>query len=279
MSAVLMFSSTKSVIYFLQVCKIDLIYFLISLLYILQYDSLRVPWFMLLGNHDYMGNPTAQIEFTHHRKNLFNLWRMPSNYYKVSLSGDNLADFFALDTNGCQNHVKRSHPETINCLKHQISWLDSELKSSTSPWKFVLGHHPMYNKGRGHASVAKCLREEKYTKVVQSYYGDCEEVQCEGYGLEKVISQHERIIYLSGHEHVFQQHWANGVQHVVCGNSGAEVRDGMGFYGGINDDVNVDWYDDTNSYGFVAVEVSENVVSIDFVNSQAEAFQSIKVPC
>ena len=32
-------------------------------------------------------------------------------------------------------------------------------------------------------------------------------------------------------------------------------------------------------YGFVAVEVSENVVSIDFVNSQAKSFKSIKVPC
>ena len=54
-----------------------------------------------------------------------------------------------------------------------------------------------------HASVANCLREEKYVKVVQSNDGDCEEVQCEGYGLEKIISQHERIVYLSGHEHVF----------------------------------------------------------------------------
>jgi hypothetical protein len=34
-------------------------------------------------------------------------------------------------------------------------------------------------------------------------------------------------MFMLGHEHVFQHHRARGVQHVVCGNSGAEMRAGM----------------------------------------------------
>jgi len=34
----------------------------------LKYESLRVPWRMILGNHDYMGIPHAQIDFHYDRK-------------------------------------------------------------------------------------------------------------------------------------------------------------------------------------------------------------------
>jgi tartrate-resistant acid phosphatase type 5 len=185
---------------------------------------------MILGNHDYMGNPLAQIEFTSHPKNVLNLWHMPNNHYKVS-QHDGLADLFATDTNGCQGHVQRSHPGTINDLMDQLSWLDTELKESAAQWKFVIGHHPMYNKGKGHGPVATCLREEQYTHFVRPKGQYClpdeyVEVQSRGFGMENVVRQSERVIYLSGHEHVFQHHYAKGVQHVVCGNSGAEVREG-----------------------------------------------------
>ena len=188
---------------------------------------------MVLGNHDYMDNPYAQIEFTTHPKNTLNLWYMPDNHYKMSHAGgstDNhhLADFFFMDTNGCQGHVQRSHPETVNNLQSQLTWLKGELNNSLAQWKFVIGHHPMYNKGRGHGPLANCLREEQYTQHVQPRGRYCmpneyEEQQCQGFGMENVVSSHAGVIYLSGHEHVFQHHHARGVQHVVCGNSGAEM--------------------------------------------------------
>ena len=185
---------------------------------------------MVLGNHDYMGNPRAQIEYTHHKNNPFNLWKMPDTHYKVALYKDQLAEYFFLDTNGCQHHVTKKHPDAVKELKSQMSWLDIGLKESTSTWKFVLGHHPMYNKGKGHAAVANCLREEQYT---YSHHDDSnesssgEEVKANGFGLENIVSKYERVIYLSGHEHVFQHHKANGVQHVICGNSGANVGEGV----------------------------------------------------
>lgn len=196
---------------------------------------------MVLGNHDYMDNPYAQIEFTTHPKNTLNLWHMPHNYYKVS-HGDNdigdddndnakLAEFFGIDTNGCQNHVQRSHPGTVDELRSQMTWLKTELMDSTAQWKFVFGHHPMYNKGKGHGSVCNCLREEQYTHRFKPRGRFClpdeyDEEQLRGFGMENVVCPHTGVVYLSGHEHVFQHHHARGVQHVVCGNSGAEVRVG-----------------------------------------------------
>lgn len=190
---------------------------------------------MVLGNHDYMGNPHAQIEFTTHPKNILNLWHMPNNFYKVSPRDDKLAEFFVMDTNGCQNHVQRSHPETVNDLRTQMTWLKTGLKESMAQWKFVIGHHPMHNKGRGHGSVAKCLREEHYTCRFRPRGRYCspneyEEEQVRGFGMENVVCPHTRVLYLSGHEHVFQHHFARGVQHVVCGNSGAELREGKMAY-------------------------------------------------
>jgi tartrate-resistant acid phosphatase type 5 len=206
-----------------------MLYYLSSI-YLTQYETLQVPWKMILGNHDYMSNPYAQIEFTTHEKNTMNLWQMPHNYYKFS-SKSGMADFFAVDTNGCQGHVQRSHPGTINNLFSQMEWLDRAMKTSSTEWKFVVGHHPMYNKGKGHGSVANCLREKQFSQRVRprgkNYLpNEYEIVQVKGFGMEDIVSEHSKTVYLSGHEHVFQHHYAKGVQHIICGNSGAEVRGG-----------------------------------------------------
>lgn len=49
----------------------------------LVYESLRVPWKMVLGNHDYMWEPQAQIDF-HYNKvlNKDQLWNMPAKCYR-----------------------------------------------------------------------------------------------------------------------------------------------------------------------------------------------------
>ena len=39
-------------------------------------------------------------------------------------------DFFALDTNGCQGHVRRSHPRLATELKGFVQELESDLAAS-----------------------------------------------------------------------------------------------------------------------------------------------------
>ncbi len=54
--------------------------------------------------------------------------------------------------------------------------------------------------------------------------------------------------YFAGHEHVFQAHYTHGVQHLVCGASGAMAPS---FYGGPSRETKLDWVDSTASTGFL----------------------------
>jgi tartrate-resistant acid phosphatase type 5 len=68
----------------------------------LCHKNLRIPWKVSLGNHDYLGNIQAQIDYTTDPKNTDGLWQCPSNNYhfSVSLGSENIMDAFCLDTNG-----------------------------------------------------------------------------------------------------------------------------------------------------------------------------------
>jgi tartrate-resistant acid phosphatase type 5 len=138
----------------------------------LGHENLRVPWKVVLGNHDYMENFQAQIDFTHHANNPKGLWQMPGQNYKFThnVPGESSADpaafsaeFFALDTNGCQGHVRRSHPGSETDLIGYIADLSSALAASRADWKIVFAHHPLYTVGLNHGGIGRCLRDETYT--------------------------------------------------------------------------------------------------------------------
>ena len=153
----------------------------------LKYESLRVPWRMILGNHDYMGIPQAQIDYHYDRKyNPDGYWQLPSTCYNFDYTvqqrndGENTipdnstpshpeeqnieqsvsnfnVSFFGLDTNGCQKHVARVFPSSIEHLKQNIEQLDMSLQNSPSDWKIVFGHHPCYSQGMLGILCLSCL--------------------------------------------------------------------------------------------------------------------------
>ena len=138
----------------------------------LAHDNLKVPWKVVLGNHDYMTNYQAQIDFTKHRKNPNGYWQMHDRNYKFScsVSGESnessaafTADFFALDSNGCQGHVRRSHPGSDQALFKYVADLSADLASSRADWKIVFAHHPLYTVGFNHGGLGRCLRDETYS--------------------------------------------------------------------------------------------------------------------
>lgn len=81
-------------------------------IFLKPYESLRIPWKIALGNHDYGEDPRAQIGFTNSKKNPQGLWQCPDNVYEFLLdrrgisihddrrSDDRLVEFFCIDTNG-----------------------------------------------------------------------------------------------------------------------------------------------------------------------------------
>jgi hypothetical protein len=91
-----------------------------------------IPFFATLGNHDYDGNPQAEIEYS----STSTTWRMPFTYYTFTAGP---IQFFALDTDeGTAGRLvfRKAWTDT------QAKWLADELEKSKATWKIVYGHHP-----------------------------------------------------------------------------------------------------------------------------------------
>lgn len=101
------------------------------------YASLSLIFFSLLGNHDYRGNISAQLDYSKFSKK----WKMPYRYYSFSRGP---VDFFFLDTNKFN--------------KTQRDWLEKAISNSRSSWKVVCGHHPVYSYG-GHGNNEELQKE------------------------------------------------------------------------------------------------------------------------
>ena len=90
------------------------------------YHDMSIPFQIVLGNHDHLGNIQAEIDYSAKSS----IWRLPARYYQFSLGP---ADIFVLDTTNFDNQ--------------QREWLQKGLKADAAAWKIVIGHHPVYSSG------------------------------------------------------------------------------------------------------------------------------------
>ena len=166
--------------------------------------ALHVDWFVALGNHDYDGNPQAQVDYSR----ISRRWRLPSRYYafreKVSDGVD--AEFFVLDTTP---FITESGGEPqVSAVPHtdttaQRIWLDSALTASTAKWKFVVGHHPVY----GHRKFPVIAEMQRF--------------------LVPRLARHGVAAYISGHEHRLEHIVpAGSVTHYFVSGAASETRTG-----------------------------------------------------
>lgn len=157
-----------------------------------QYDRLAIPFYASLGNHDYMGNPQAQVDYTRSPDN--RTWRMPFRYYTFAAGP---VRFFALDTDEGTIGLLRSKPWS----QQQRSWLSEQLsKHSSARWKVVYGHHPIFSDG---------------------HHGDTKRLYQQ---LLPILRQHKVDVYLAGHDHDMQHFEMEGTQFFVVGGGGKEIR-------------------------------------------------------
>jgi tartrate-resistant acid phosphatase type 5 len=107
----------------------------------------NIPWYPVLGNHDYASNPQAQVEFSSKSKR----WNMPSRYYHKNkkLSDSLNALFVFTDTSPFLKGYHRRERGDIKAqdTAAQLNWLVKTLSSSNDKWKIVIGHHPIYSAG------------------------------------------------------------------------------------------------------------------------------------
>lgn len=90
-----------------------------------QYESLGIPFYISLGNHDWYepNGPISEHIFSRTSKS----WKFPAYYYSYTAGP---AQFFAINTNAL--------------TEKQLSWLRNELAKSKAKWKIVYGHFPAY---------------------------------------------------------------------------------------------------------------------------------------
>jgi tartrate-resistant acid phosphatase type 5 len=165
--------------------------------------SLQSRWYAILGNHDYRGNPQAQIDYSHHSRR----WTMRGRYYVLNGTslGAPYADLFFIDTppliSGYRNepvatakhHVHDQDPQA------QYAWLDAELGKSKAPWKIVFGHHPVYSGGE---------------------HGDSKDLIA---NLLPILKRHQIKVYICGHDHGMQHIERDGIHFILTG-CGSTVR-------------------------------------------------------
>ena len=85
---------------------------------IYSHPELMIPWYAILGNHEYRGNTQAVIDYS----KVSARWNVPSRYYT-----------FAMEPDACKQDMDK-----------QLSWIDSLLTTSKEDWVLVVGHHPIF---------------------------------------------------------------------------------------------------------------------------------------
>jgi tartrate-resistant acid phosphatase type 5 len=87
------------------------------------YQSINVPFYMALGNHDYRGCVNCYLKYADKNRKFV----LPSTYYTVHFN--KLINVFVIDTE--------------RFIFAQQKWLKTELAKSTAQWKIVAGHRPV----------------------------------------------------------------------------------------------------------------------------------------
>lgn len=201
------------------------------------HDSLQIPWYLSLGNHDYGGSIRAQIDYSL----ISNRWNFPSHYYTFShyLEQEEVL-FIVTDTTpfipDCYSEDK---PEIFAQDKHrQLAWLENELTRSSAKWKVVVGHHPIYSSSPFHGNA---------DELIDAFV--------------PLFKQHQVDLYLSGHEHDLQLQKPLGNTYYLVSGAGSEIRE-------------TGSYDITrfsaSCNGFARISLSDDLLAIRFIDSQGE---------
>ncbi|MFC0182777.1 acid phosphatase [Pseudarcicella hirudinis] len=160
--------------------------------------GLQKDWFVVLGNHDYQGNPGAQVLYSQKSTR----WKMPARYFTVvkPIDGTTAVRFVFIDSNPFVNEYLQKSSLYADILqqntKKQLAWIDSVLTNSKEKWKIVVGHHPIYSGGYGHGNQDELIAQ-----------------------LKPILEKNHVQMYFCGHSHSSQYLKVPGslVDYVVAG--------------------------------------------------------------
>ncbi|MDO9152671.1 MAG: metallophosphoesterase [Paludibacter sp.] len=209
-------------------------------------SALNVPWYPALGNHDYAGNPDAQIEYSSVNKN----WNLPSRYYTFTKKINEQAAirFVVMDTQGFIKDVNNlTDANKIESIK-QYAWLKNILIGNRDKWLIITGHHPVYSSGY--------------------YHGDTPELKK---FIKPLFDQYKVDFYICGHDHQFE-HAKEPYQYtdyIVTGTGGLPRTTGK----------SLNTLFSLTSLGFTYINAHSNFLKLYFITEEgrvAYRFEKIK---
>jgi tartrate-resistant acid phosphatase type 5 len=202
------------------------------------YSPVGIRFYASLGNHDYghppiicpfnQGSPDAEVAYTEMSKS----WVMPARYYTFAAGA---ARFYAIDTEGWSIE--------------QFLWLKDRLDAhSDEPgvrWRIVYGHHPMLTSGH-HLNQRRigALRKE----------------------LLPVLKAAGVDLYVSGHDHDMEHLQYEGMDFLICGAGGAELR-------APHDPPQPESVFTADTYGFLELNISEDHLGAQFFDTDLQPLE------
>lgn len=209
--------------------------------------ALQWDWYSVLGNHDYGGNPDAQVAYS----KISRRWRMPARYFSktFAINGDttNQVLIAFIDTNPLIPDFYKNKDYGPNVVAQdstaQKKWLEKTLanKSPNIKWKLVVGHHPLF--------TATLKRRESYdTRAVRN-------------SLKGILDRYQVDAYLCGHDHDLQHLLPAGKTHYFVSGAASEATpiDRLPFSKLALSD-----------YGFMTFSVSPTKLNVQVINEKGK---------
>jgi acid phosphatase len=198
-------------------------------------SSLAVPWYVILGNHDYKGRPEAQLDYARTHPN----WKMPARYFSAvePITETEKVEFFFIDTSPFVEEYQTKEEMRDEIVSQdtnaQVAWLDQALSTSIATWKIVIGHHPIFSGGSEHGDQPELIQR-----------------------INPLLEKHGVPVYFNRHDHDLQDIVRGSVEYFNTG-AGSKVQppgptEGSRFYKG--------------TPGFMAVSLGFEKMHVDVID-------------
>ena len=169
-------------------------------------QSLQTDWWVVLGNHDYRGDPQAEIDYS----SIDRRWNMPARYYtKTYFIGEDSTNGVLLvfiDTSPFLSESwlgDKMHVQGQDTAAQRI-WLEKTLSEAPAniKWKIVFGHHPVYTGGGRMKAKETVEMKNLFKPIFEKYHVNA---------------------YICGHDHNLQYIKPPGFTHYFVSGAGAEL--------------------------------------------------------
>jgi tartrate-resistant acid phosphatase type 5 len=203
--------------------------------------NLYCSWYSVLGNHDYLLNPQAQIDYYLEKRDM--RWVMPYKYYYVTKTYENFTiqlvciDTVQLDLISAPSLLPKEviRREELSQSKSdtQLAWIEETLAASTADWLIVMGHYNLYT-GGWHGSNRNLINL-----------------------LKPLFTKYKVDMYLSGHCHNLEHLSDSGIEYVISGAGAKKGYTSRIYQTKFNYESN----------GYTIHEINKNILKTSFIDS------------